>query len=132
MTRLLRAYVGIARRVGALFLLLVATAGASYVVVYPLWLFATSNRRGYTVFVLCLGAVGISLAATLRLRRAFSRDPNYLRARLVPAVGRAALLLALVVLVPVVVWLYGIGFLIAAIPLSAALLMGIGVYAHRR
>ena len=61
----------------ALFLLLAGgSAALGFVIAWPLWLFATSQREAYTIFVLCLLCVGIValIARSVARRRRAARD----------------------------------------------------------
>jgi hypothetical protein len=86
----------------ALFLLLVGgSAALGFVIAWPLWLFATSARTAYTVFVLCLVGAGIValVARNVARRRRAARDRG---------APRRAALSVLVTIIQVVVVLAGL------------------------
>ena len=64
------------RRVALFLLLAGGSAALGFVIAWPLWLFATSERQAYTIFVLCLVGVGIValVARSVARRRRAARD----------------------------------------------------------
>ena len=81
----LRGLVEAGRRIGLFLLLAGGSAALGFVIAWPLWLFATSQRKAYTVFVLCLigaGIVTLVARGTMRRRRAARDGGGPLRAAL--------------------------------------------------
>ena len=63
-------------KVGFFLLLAGGSAALGFAIAWPLWLFATSQRKAYTIFVLCLvgaGTVALVARGVARRRRA-ARD----------------------------------------------------------
>jgi hypothetical protein len=71
-----KGWIAAGRGVGFFLLLAGGSAALGFVIAWPLWLFATSERKAYTVFVLCLlgaGIVALIVRSAARRRRA-ARD----------------------------------------------------------
>ena len=69
LARILRGYFEIGKRVGFLFLLVAGSASLGFAIAWPLWYFATSNRRLYSFGVLgALAAAGIAAAIRAAVR----------------------------------------------------------------
>ena len=74
----LESWLEAARKIGFLILMLAGSAAFGFVVAWPLWLFATSQREAYTIFAICC-AGGAVLFLTVRgiiRRRDASRNPG--------------------------------------------------------
>jgi hypothetical protein len=68
-----------ASRVAGFFILLVAgSAGLGFLIAWPLWAFATSERAAYTIFALCVAGGGLATLAARAIirRRRLVRDPG--------------------------------------------------------
>jgi hypothetical protein len=71
-----KGWIAAGRGIGFFLLLAGGSAALGFVIAWPLWLFATSERKAYTVFVLCLlgaGVVALLVRSAARRRRA-ARD----------------------------------------------------------
>jgi hypothetical protein len=115
------------------FLLLAGGSGAlGFAIAWPLWLFATSQRTAYTIFVLCLVAAGIGVLAArngMRRRRA-ARDRG---------APRRSVVAALIAFVQVVVVLAGLWaeaafiargfwfFAVVGLPVWASIVWALGI-----
>jgi hypothetical protein len=125
-------YLGLLRRVGSALLVLALAGGVSFLVVYPFWLFATKNRRLYTITVLVLiGGGTVGLVANRVIRRV-REDRSYLKQRLVPALRQALLVLLLLGGLYLDLWLYSLAFYWAAVPLTLLLVVAVGIGARKR
>ncbi len=82
-------YLHLLRRLGSVLAVLLLSAAASVIVVYPLWVFATRSRRAYTVTVLSALGVGLVTMIVTRLVNRVRTDRSYLSRRLLPAVRTA-------------------------------------------
>jgi hypothetical protein len=125
-------WIGAGRGIG-FFLLLVAGSGAlGFAIAWPLWLFATSQRTAYTVFVLCVvggGVVALLVRGAARRRRA-ARDSGG------PRRSAFAALLAFVQVVVVLAGLWAEGvfitrgiwvFAIVGLPVWASIVWALGI-----
>jgi hypothetical protein len=74
----LAAWIEAGRKIGFLLLLAAGSAGLGFLIAWPLWLFATTARRAYTIAVLGAGGAGIVLLAVraAQRRRKAVRDPG--------------------------------------------------------
>ena len=71
------------RKVGFFVLLVAGSAAFGFAIAWPLWLFATSQRRAYTIFAFGLAGAGCVVLAVrrfIRVRRS-ARDPGRPRRR---------------------------------------------------
>ena len=68
----------VGRKIVFLLALVAASAALGFVISWPLWLFATSARRAYTVTVLALAGAGIIFVVfrAIRRSRGATRDPG--------------------------------------------------------
>jgi hypothetical protein len=68
----------VGRKIGFLVALVAASAALGFVISWPLWLFATSARRAYTITVLALAGAGIIFLVFRAIRRSrrATRDPG--------------------------------------------------------
>jgi len=66
------------QKVGFLILLVAGSAAFGFVIAWPLWLFATSQRQAYTIFAFCLAGGGLLAVGIRRFisRREAPRDPG--------------------------------------------------------
>jgi hypothetical protein len=67
-----------ARTIGFFLLLVLGSAACGLAIAWPLWLFATAERRLFSIFILCL-AVAVLAAVVVRAiirRRRARRDPG--------------------------------------------------------
>lgn len=102
---ILRGYLRILRRISLFFLLILGAGAAGLLVTWPLWLFSTRHRQGYTLFMAGLLGGLIVLLIALRMRRTIRESGGFLpmvRLRWLPLLRRllaALLLLALLYLV---------------------------------
>ena len=107
-----------ARSVGFFFLLVLGSGAFGLAIAWPLWLFATSQSKLFTVFVVCLAGGGfIALVARAIVRRQRSRrDPG----RPLRSLLSVLLTLMLVVIAPAGAYLSAVllyrGLLVLALP----------------
>jgi hypothetical protein len=76
--RIFSSWLDVLRKVGVFVLLVAGSAGLGLLIAWPLWLFATSSRRIYSIVVLSLlfaGLVFLVVRGILR-RRSRMRDPG--------------------------------------------------------
>jgi len=102
-------WINAGRRLGLFLLLAGGSAALGFVIAWPLWLFATSERKAYTIFVLCLlGAAIVALAvrSAARRRRAAHQEGR-------PGRSALSVILAVVQFVIVLAGLWIESFLIA-------------------
>ena len=125
-------YVGLLRRLGSILAVLLMSAVASLLVVYPLWFFATRNRRAYTVTILVTLAIGVSVAVVSRVANRMRIDRSYLSRRLLPWIRTAGTLVILLVGIYGAVWLYARGLYGAAVPLTLLLAAAVGLLGRAR
>jgi len=66
------------RKVGFLLLLVAGSAALGFLISWPLWLFATSARKAYTITVLGLAAAGVIflIVRSVQRSRTATRDPG--------------------------------------------------------
>ena len=66
------------RKIGFFILLVAGSACFGFVIAWPLWLFATTQRQAYTIFALCLAGGGVLALAVRRFIRVrgSARDPG--------------------------------------------------------
>ena len=78
MRRTLSSWIDALRKIGFFLLLVAGSAGLGLLIAWPLWLFATSSRRIYTIVVLSLIAAGILFLVVRRILRGRDRmrDPG--------------------------------------------------------
>ena len=107
-----------ARTIGFFLLLVLGSAAFGLALAWPLWLFATSQRKVFSIFVLCLAGAGL-VAVVVRaiIRRQHSRrDPG----RPLQALLSVLLTILIVVIAPAGAYLAAAllyrGMLIFAIP----------------
>lgn len=113
--------------------LIAVTIAASAAVVFPLWYFSTHSRRAYTIAVLSVFAAGI-VFLLVRRSRAFWELPGKERTRRVRRFFAKLLsVLAYLVGLYIILGLYAVGLLVAAIPLTFVylLILGYTLYARR-
>lgn len=113
--------------------LIAATVAVSAAVVFPLWYFSTHSRRAYTIAVLSFFAAGI-LFLLFRRSRAFWELPGKERSKRVRRFfGKLLSLVAYLVGLYLILGLYAVGLLAAAIPLTVIYLfiLGYTLYARR-
>ena len=125
-------YVGLLRRLGSILAVLLMSAVASLLVVYPLWFFATRNRRAYTVTILVTLAIGVSVAVVSRVANRMRIDRSYLSRRLLPWIRTAGTRGILLVGIYGAVWLYARGLYGAAVPLTLLLAAAVGLLGRAR
>ena len=132
MRGVLRGWLELAKKVGFFLLLVAGSSVLGLAIAWPLWYFAISARKAYTLFVLCIAVAGtLALAgrAMLRARKA-PRDPGKPRRPLL------SLLLFLLQTLAFLVGLYAVvlfvfrGLWLFAIPMLViwlALLVALGI-----
>jgi len=134
-----KGWIAAGRGIGFFLLLAGGSAALGFAIAWPLWLFATSQRSAYTVFVLCLLAAGLIALVTRRItrRRRDGTDPGRPRRSAISALlGVLQVLIVLsglwgeAVLVARGLWLFAIVGLIAWAAIVWAL--GIGRRAANR
>jgi CDP-diglyceride synthetase len=76
--RTLESWLEAARKIGFPILLLAGSAALGFVIAWPLWFFATSQREAYTIFAFCCagGAVTFLTVRGIIRRRDASRNPG--------------------------------------------------------
>jgi hypothetical protein len=135
-TKLLRAagrrYAAIGRGLGFFLLLLASCAAASFLIVYPLWLFATGRPKLFTAAVLGGGAVVVASLVFFRIRQRLSEEPGYAAAVLLPGLARVALVLAGIGVTYLTVWLFAAGLYVAAVPMAVLVVAAFGLVSLRR
>jgi len=114
------------RRIAWSLLLLAGTLGVSAAIVFPLWYFSTHERRIFTIVVLCLFAAGILFLLFRRTRAFWELPPTERAARFRRLVLRLMSLVAYLVALYVILGLYVVGLLAAAIPLTMIYLLVLG------
>jgi hypothetical protein len=124
--RIFQGYLGIFKSLGFLLALLASSAGFGFLVSWPLWLFATSRPSAFTLSALAAIAAGVVYLCVRGVLRVRTRR------------GRNPLLSALLVIVWLLLFLGGgyavlilvfRGMYLAAFPVFAALLLGLGYLA---
>ncbi len=105
------------RKIGFFLILVAGSAALGFLIAWPLWLLATTQRKAYTLLVLALAAAGIVFVAVrsiLRARRT-RRDPgrpmrSALRALLAVLIALVAVsgLYALLVLCVRGIWIFAV------------------------
>lgn len=114
------------RRIAWSLLLLAATLGVSAAIVFPLWYFSTHERKIFTIVVLCLLAAGILFLLFRRTRAFWELSPNERAARFRRLALRLMSLFAYLVALYVILGLYVVGLLAAALPLTMIYLLVLG------
>ena len=127
------AYMGLLRRFGSILAVLLMSAAASLIVVYPLWAFATRSRRAYTMTMLVVLGSGLGVMIVSRVVNHIRADRLYLSRRLLPAIRTTCYVGGLLVGAYGAVWFYARGLYGAAIPLTLLFAVAVGVLgrAHR-
>jgi hypothetical protein len=128
----LRRYAAIGRGLGSFLLLLASCGVASFLVVYPLWFFATNGPRLFTGAVLGVGVVVVAVLIAMRVRRRIAEEPGYIAAVLVPGAARIALVLAAIGVVYLTAWLFAAGLYVAAVPTAIIVVAAFGLVSPRR
>jgi hypothetical protein len=123
-------YLRVLRRVGLLLLLVVAAGAAGLLVTWPLWLFATRHRQGYTLFIAALLGLLLLLLLAFRLRRSIRECGGFaplVRLRWLPAAGRMLIGLLLLGLLYLVLVLLAGGRVLPGVLLAAVFLLILGL-----
>jgi hypothetical protein len=111
-------WVEAARTLGFFFLLVLGSGACGLAIAWPLWLFATTQRKPFTIFIISVVGAGIIALVTRSLlrRRRSTRDPGKSPHSLLSVL----LTVLLAVIAPAGVYLAAVllyrGFLILAIP----------------
>jgi ABC-type branched-subunit amino acid transport system permease subunit len=134
---ILAGYLRILKRVGLFLFLLLAAGLAGLLVTYPLWLFATRQRRGYNLFIALTLAALLLLLLALRMRRAIRESggfPSLVRRRWLPFLRKTGVALFLLALLYLSLLLLSGGLIVAgaAAALLFLLALGYAVRASRR
>lgn len=105
--------------------------GSSLIITLPLWYAATEHSKGYTATVILLIAVltGLSLMKQLRNWIISKQKSGMILSKiiLIP-IKRIAVLSLFIVLLYGIVYIYSLGLLLIAVPLTAVYMLILGYY----